>query len=902
MRANLFFSICLVWLTLLATFSSVFAKTELPKDSVFQQIWRQPYPDKANALSLYADKQPKGIVREIIALLETELKQLERSNGNPLTLAILNITIDKLYNTNLRQYQKGVPYAVKALQLADQYEDESGIWLKIQGRGHSSMSHAHYWESDTQRAIEEEQLAYHFFERAKDTFQMGISLNNLGVRHSEMGQFHQAIDYYKKSISYFEKAQSDKWVIRSNYCMVVDLIFLQKYAQAKEILQSILPEMEAAQHTNYTLAVAKMGEAEMYLGNDEVAGQYLLKAHQLAKESKSWNRIFVATQKLQIWHERQGNLQKAYELAKAQLVTADSLTRQILDRKNRAAQNEYDQLLKKQKIDQLEFEQQIQKSRFRNTIALLALLFVVVLGAIGFWAYRQALLRKQAVLFSAKEMEIQKLRERFILSVTHELRTPLTLVLSSLEALDKEPLPEKARQLVDLSGKNADHLLFEINQLLDVNQLEANAMRLHPSMGEAVHFVRTLFEHSQSQYQDKGHHWKLALPPDPIACEIDFQKLETILKNLLNNAVKHTPVGTGITLQLQTSHLNQMTIIVSDNGPGIPPDQADRIFDWYYQAPLQNGQGTRGSGIGLALCKELAHLMQGDLTLETEPGQGTTFTLSIPFEPAGSSAMTDEQSAVSLSAPTNEQLLPTLLLIEDHTELANHISEILSPHYRVFTCQNAQQGIDWAIKQLPDIIVTDLMLPDSSGFEVCSALKSDMLTDHIPILILTARTDEASRFQGLETRADAFLTKPFKLEELLLSLNNLLQNRRRLQFRYTSQQNIFEPETDPFVARIMTLLADHYNDNDFNVAAFAKKMKMSRVQLFKKTRSLLDITPGALIRQFRLEKSRQLLQTTSRSVSEIAYACGFSSPEYFSTVYKEYFHRRPSEEKRGVVN
>ena len=713
---------------------------------------------------------------------------------------------------------------------------------------------------------------------------MARTLNSIGSNYSNKGEHEKAIGFEKRAGDLYEEDGNEYGVLRARYYYAADLIELGRNEEALVAFREIIPRMRRTNHFSLNATLTNYADVLSRLGDHEAALVIFKEALEMAKERKVNFTISMTYAFMADLYEKTGNYKAALEAERLKADYQDSIQIQAQERELKTAQAKFDNYQNEQRIKQLEQQQALEKAESRNRFLMLLAGALILAGMLGFWIYQQKQRNKFERGLREKEQELTALKERLFTNITHDLRTPLSLIISPLEQLLARKVGETERQQLTLALDNSHQLLHLVNQILDWHSLEAKVMQLKPYDGEIVQAVHSCAGRFQGQADQKNISLSTEIHAAPQNLFFDFDKMDKIVSNLLANALRYTPEGGRIEVRLDVDE-KDLTLKITDSGIGIPKEKQAAIFDRFEKT----NNGNVNSGIGLALVQELVQLMKGNIGVESTIVQGSTFTVRLPYEkPAG-----HQQTAPASDASGK----PALLVIEDHIELAKQIQLILSKDYQVSIVHNAKDGLSTALEHVPDLIISDVMLPDKSGIELCQEIKSNMLTDHIPVLLLTARTDETTRFSGLEVRADAFLTKPFKTEELLLQLNNLLQNRRRLRLRFEMQQKDVEERKDPFVELLLDTVEKNFTESGFNVDAFAKRLKMSRVQLFKKTKALLDTTPSKVIRQYRLQQARQQLQAGGRSVSEVAYGCGFSSPEYFSTVYKEHFGVSPTEDK-----
>jgi CheY-like chemotaxis protein/anti-sigma regulatory factor (Ser/Thr protein kinase) len=427
--------------------------------------------------------------------------------------------------------------------------------------------------------------------------------------------------------------------------------------------------------------------------------------------------------------------------------------------------------------------------------------------------------------------------------------------------------------------------------------------------------------------------------------DYDPDKMLWILSNLLSNAIKYTSEPGDIYIQVDAPVVNgqeQLSIRVQDSGQGIHPDALPYIFDRFYQVEDLASQKRQGSGVGLALVKELVQLLWGTIEATSKLGVGTTFTLhfpisreaplqdgkiepvvatgtlpvgNIPLDQANSPAAPESVSnrvSISVAGSEKQSEQPTLLIVEDNADVRLYLSACLGGNYQLLLAENGQEGIDRAMEHVPDLIVSDVMMPVKDGFALCDALKNDARTSHIPIVLLTARADFESRIKGLRRGADAYLAKPFEQEELLLTLQNLLQARQKLQQKFAELyadrtapaaadpvDTVTDEIEDAFLQQLEGIIMEHISDPDLSPELICREMGMSNTNLYRKLKALTDLSLTFFIRRIRLREAKNLLLNSDMNVTEVAYAVGFSDPKYFSRIFSEVFEQSPSQFRKG---
>ncbi|AQG79615.1 hybrid sensor histidine kinase/response regulator transcription factor [Spirosoma montaniterrae] len=504
---------------------------------------------------------------------------------------------------------------------------------------------------------------------------------------------------------------------------------------------------------------------------------------------------------------------------------------------------------------------------------------------------------------------VNTIKTNFFTNITHEFRTPLALILAPTEQMASENPEPKNRRRLQTIEQNAHQLLGLINQLLDLSKLEASVMPIHESRGSLTEFIRHWLTPLTDQATAQG--LTLTFESDVTGDYwFDAEKLERIVYNLTANALKFTKVGT-ITLSLSDAS-GRIRLTVTDTGVGIPAQHLPHIFDRFYQVgPRSVGDTitTPGTGIGLALVQELVQLQGGQIAVESQPNQGTTFVVELPYRRADTSEVNPDEVFTSRievsedsSTVSDESDHPRLLVVEDNDELARFIAESLPQHYRIRRAVNGQDGLGQALEHLPDLIISDVMMPLMDGFTLCNQLKTDVRTSHIPIILLTAKSSVENRLAGLSLGADDYLTKPFQLTELQLRVRNQLVSKQRqrewVQASLSNPDPASSPQapepTDPFLSRLYALFDANLSDSGYGLEQMLSELGMSRTNLFRKVKALTGLTAHELLRNYRLKRATQLLRS-GVSVSESAYQVGFESPAYFSKCFRNLYQMSPSE-------
>ena len=502
---------------------------------------------------------------------------------------------------------------------------------------------------------------------------------------------------------------------------------------------------------------------------------------------------------------------------------------------------------------------------------------------------------------AARLKELDEAKTNFFTNISHEFRTPLTVIMGMADRIER---PERAGQLIK---RNARHLLTLINQILDLRKLESGDLNVRLIQGDVTTYLKYLMESFQSLAEDKDIRLIFESEPQTIVLDYDPEILLYIVFNLLSNALKFTPSGGEVKLKVivDTAEVNgYYQFSVADTGIGIPEKDLPRIYDRFYQVTDEQNTRGGGTGVGLHLVEQLVKLRAGTIHVESQLGSGTTFTVRMPYTQDADPvdrvpSITLEEGGVPIAKPglaeaSDEMVdLPSLLVVEDNPDVREYLAINLESDYRLLFARDGIEGQKMAMENVPDIIVSDVMMPGMDGFTLCNHLKTNPITSHIPIVLLTAKADVDSRVTGLERGADAYLAKPFDKKELEAQLQNLLAIRQQLRARYAGL-DLPEPTTDTatqqedqFITGLRETILDHISDEQFGVTELCREAAMSRTQLHNKLKSLTGSPTSHFIRHVRIRKAIALMADPDLNVGEIAMEVGISNPSYFSRIFTQ---------------
>lgn len=547
-------------------------------------------------------------------------------------------------------------------------------------------------------------------------------------------------------------------------------------------------------------------------------------------------------------------------------------------------------------------------------------ILLYVLGAIGIlflarhftiqranYRFRVAQQEKEA----KRIHELDMLKLKFFTNVSHEFRTPLSLIIAPVEKLVKQTEDEPQKKQFQLIYRNARRLLGLVNQLLDFRKLEMKELRLQTSMGDIVGFVKELTASFADLAEKKNIQFCFSSKVDVIQMAFDPDKIERIMFNMLSNAFKFTPEKGRISVDVDlrdADAVQGLEIMVKDSGIGIPNEDQEKIFERFFQHELPENLLNQGSGIGLAISKEFVRLHGGTIDVESAPGAGTSFRIWLPLQ---QSVNNGHETEMILHASNSDRELETMnghhktkgtvLVVDDNDDIRFYIKDNLRNHYTVLEAGDGKEAWNKTLKYQPDLIISDIMMPEMDGVEFCTKIKNTAATSHIPVILLTARTTEEQKLEGYHSGANAYITKPFSFEMLQSRIKSILAHQEVMRRRFHKQVEVEASELDvtpvdeQFIKDAVALVEKNISENDFSVEDLSKALAMSRVALYKKLVALTGKAPLDFIRSIRMKRAAQLMIKSKMTIAEIGYEVGFSTPKYFAKSFKKEFGLSPSE-------
>jgi len=547
----------------------------------------------------------------------------------------------------------------------------------------------------------------------------------------------------------------------------------------------------------------------------------------------------------------------------------------------------------------------VQYNHQKMYIVLFSIILLLLIG-IMVYIYRTILMKRRI------EEEANKAKLQFFTNISHELRTPLTLIADPVNyIIHDDNLNSQQRSMLQIVQRNVLVLTQLVSEILDFRKVQNGKMELRLSDFNLAESMKQWIKLFSVSAQKK--HIAISMDaPDTIMLRADQDKIERICYNLLSNALKYTSEGGEISLMAKEED-GRVMISVADNGCGISSDELPYIFDRFYQAK----NAGRGTGIGLAIVKAFTELHHGEVSATSIEGKGSTFTIHIPVRQKGEVTNQPTEKIEQLVEPSSAEEVPNqarhideliqpyqtdrpeVLIIDDNIDIRTYLRSVLSEKYNVSEAADGKVGLELARKIVPDIVLSDIMMPVMDGLAFCQQLKTDKAISHIPVILLTARSLDEQRAEGYEHGADAYLSKPFSLRLLLSRIDNLIESRKKLNQTWSKGVeddeigNISNEIDKSFLKQLRKIIQENLANSDLSVEQIGDEIGLSRVQLYRKVKALTGYSPVEIVRKARLTRARHLLQTTERTVSEVAYAVGFSTPSYFSKCYKDEFGENP---------
>ena len=779
------------------------------------------------------------------------------------------------------------------------------------------------------KSLAYQRKALAIFQSLNDKPSIAATYNNLGLNFKKLEQYDSALYFFNKSKNIFTETGNSRGIAFTLHNLGGTYVALNDQQQALSLFHQSI-KVGVAAGVSGMLPKNYKPIAEIYYSSKQTdsAEWYAKEGLSMAKASRTKEAINQYHLLLSGIYEQKEQYGLALDHLRQHVAYQDSLFNEAKSRQVQELAVKYETQQKEQQIA-LQESMLANKSLIQKFLIVIVVLLIIASTAIFMIHRRRQTAKRRLVeeqlknekLEKERARELEQLKSRFYTNIAHEFRTPLTLILGPAQNIREQPGQLSAViQNSKLIQKAAQSLLNLINQLLDLSKLEDRRLSLNLVQADFIPFIKGVVMSFESLALEKGIKLELTSEIDSVNASIDYDRTDKIFYNLLSNAFKFTEEGGHIAVNInyeaaRGSQAPHIIIKVSDSGIGIPEDKLPLIFDRFFQVTASHDKYVEGTGIGLALAKELVELHQGRISVESHQQQGTTFAVYLPAIPteiipqeAGRAAVPSATPPPRIEKGTDEVQNTALnenivLIIEDNADARSFIKACLGAEYQVLEAKNGSEGLDMAISHIPDLIISDVMMPVMNGYETCEAIRDNIITSHIPIIMLSAKAGLENRIEGLDIGVDDYLEKPFNRKELLVRIKNLIQTRKLLREKYASNNEFggnpddaLPPKENQFIGMLREIIDAHLDDSSFGIEGLCKEAGVSRTQLHRKIKALTDLSTSRFVRLHKLQKAVLLLNDGHYNISEVSYMTGFSSPSYFSQCFHEEFGYAPSEQ------
>ncbi|GHN00843.1 hypothetical protein WSM22_23320 [Cytophagales bacterium WSM2-2] len=820
------------------------------------------------------------------------------------------------YQLSKSAYEKSIESALSALKIFETTQNKKGLMRTylLLGVTYRNLNGVEYAEDYLNRCL-------HLAQELKDNEEIARSYNSLGIIAQDQKDAAKALALFSKAMSYLPP---DNKYVKANILGNIGCL----YMTSKQTEQALVYFNEALQTAGELKNKSAQTKIHLKLGvlyqmkNDLIrAKEHFAACEELASQFDQKEYLMEVYKPIIEIKTKEGKLDEAYAYQVKLNQVTDSLFSIEKTRQIAALVTHYETDKKDQTIQLLKKDQEIQ-AIWRNV--LIAGVVLASLLSLLIYRLQHSRSRKTRELLAFQQVLNDKLKEldgfksQFFSTISHEFRTSLTLILAPAEEELKEKLPDSKRERFMLIKRNANRLLELVNQLLDLSKLEAGKMDLHVKEGDIEPLLKPIVSSFESWAQYKEIHFTKSIHLGK-SVWFDREKIEKIVNNLLLNAFKVTPQKGTVSLLVDlfdSRNKKELSIIISDTGQGTPLNKEELAFSQFYLA--SNTIEMEGNGLGLTLVREMVKLYGGTITVQGNQDSGTTFYIKLPIDKESFSVdqidlgHVDDVSIYPTQGPDIksdrderepetdiEHEKDLVLIVEDNDDLLQYMSSMLNDKFNIVTAHNGEEACQMSLRLVPSLILTDLIMPKLDGLQLTQKIKADERTSHIPVILLTAKNELESRLEGLKTGADDYLTKPFSMEELLVRIYNLIEQRKRLAERFgekTVVTSTLTPEASldsKFLTRAKTVVEQCMSDFTFSVEKMADEMTLSRTQLLRKLKALTTMSPNEYIKDIRLKRAADLIQQRADTITQIGYTVGFNDQSYFTKCFKKKFGVTP---------
>jgi signal transduction histidine kinase/DNA-binding response OmpR family regulator len=773
------------------------------------------------------------------------------------------------------KFKESVDNYLKAIRLGEKNNDKKSLSSFYNGLGIT-----YYLQGDFAKSEKYIQKAIQLKLELKDYTYYSILTTNLAGIYFYQERYKDAISLLRKAEKVILNEKKDNYLGNVyNSLGGIYTMYSAQYDSAQYYYEKSLAISKATNSLDNIISTYhNLGDLQIRKGNYAAAIPYLKEGEKI---TKSLNRDALTLKMYETLSEAYDSLRdykQAYYYKQKQLDLRNEI---FADEKQKAVSEleiKYETSKKEEELKEARLATEKAKNRMYVIVFIAVVIILIVLFILIFIRNK----RKNEIILQHEKSKIFE-------NIVHDIRTPLTLINGPLQLIKNEVHDPKFVEYAQIMENNSNKLMTLVNELLDASKLQKGKFEVSYSMGNPVVLTKQILTDFQTEINKKEGELIFNCT---ISEQVNFyfpqQIFEKVLQNLLANAIKYSSSPCTIEVDLIVEHEN-LILQVKDTGFGIPKEHWKNIFERFYR--LDRDKNTSGTGIGLSLVKEMLQVANGTISIVKSDQQGTTFECVLPIK---------MEEKVVISESENEESLPVLVLIEDDADLLSFVTKILSPSWKIITATTGNEGLSTVQQILPDLVLSDVMLPFLSGLEITKQLKSSALTNHIPVVLFSAKSSIESRLEGLELGADAYLSKPFNPDELKLILNNLLQTKIRNQqdFQAKLKQDVtFEKRVSSkhsFVNDCISGLIKNMDNSEYSVNELAEDMCVSRSQLHRKLSTLTGLSTSNFIKMVRIEFAKDLLKNTSLTITEIAYQTGFNSQSYFTKSFTEYVGESPT--------
>ncbi len=725
--------------------------------------------------------------------------------------------------------------------------------------------------------------------------------SNIAVMESNIAQqymieekYSNAIPLLNKSIAYYETFKvPDNRSISAYIDRGLCYKHLNKFKESEyDFLKAVEISKLPKNKKHYTNALYRLADAYLYFKDYKNAEQYYREAEILCKQEKNYDYLRIIYKGLAEIETYNKNYEEAISLLNETIKNTELERETKLSEAILKVETEFQTQKKEKEIELLKLKNEIEKKQKYYYLAFLALILAV--SILIFLVFRNK------IKIASKEKELNKIKSHFLSNISHEFRTPLTLINGPLiKLLESETLNDETKPSLQLIQKNTNRLIELVDQILELSKLDAGVVKISVEKGDLESFIRSSTDAFQFLAKEKKLKLHTSIDKMPWAW-FDTDILDKIMNNLFSNALKYTAPFGKITFEGFVKDNKELILSITNEVKNFQEKDLNKLFERFYKSEEQ----SEGTGIGLSMIKELVNLMHGKIEAQIIDAKKINFKITLPIaENAFSSnekkVVESENNIDLVKKQTKEK--PIILIVDDNKNIRDYLGSLLTESYNILESVDGDEGIKMAINHLPDVIISDVMMPNINGIELCNNLKNNELTSHIPIILLTAKSGDFNEISGLQSGADDYITKPFNPKTLQIKINNIVESRKALQERY-KKDVIFKPKDiaitssdEVFLNKIKKVLDKHLNSPDFNPELFSNEMELSRMQLHRKLMAFTGLNTSAFIRSQRLIQAIQILKTSNHTVNEVAYMVGFNTPSYFMKCFKEVYGKTPSE-------